>query len=226
MRRHVALLLLAGNSGAIDAIGFVVLGGAFTSVMTGNMILLGIALPQADAALAVRSGLAIVLYMAGAYLGTRIAGQPRDDDPPWPRPVTWALLTELAFLAVMAAGWWAAGGHPHGNVQLLLLGADAVALGIQSSAILRFGVKGLSTTYMTGTLTGVVATLAQGRHPGQVAASARIMVSLIAGAAAAMLLVRHAPMLVPLLQLVPVGLAVATQVRVVRPRRPGAQPRG
>ncbi|MER7279235.1 YoaK family protein [Dactylosporangium sp. NPDC000244] len=225
MRRHVALLLLAFNSGAIDAIGFVALGGAFTSVMTGNMILLGIAATQADAALAARSGLAIVLFMAGAYLGARIAGPPRDGDPPWPRPATWALLTELAILAAVAAGWWAGGGHPHGNVQLLLLGADAIALGIQSSAILRFGVPGLSTTYMTGTLTGVVAALAQGRHPRQVAESARILVALIAGAGAATLLAGHAPMLVPLLQLVPVGLAVAIQVRIAWPSRSGAQPR-
>jgi uncharacterized membrane protein YoaK (UPF0700 family) len=40
-RRQWLLVLLAVNSGAIDAVGYTMLGGSFTSVMTGNMILLG-----------------------------------------------------------------------------------------------------------------------------------------------------------------------------------------
>jgi len=39
--RDVGVFLLATMSGATDAIGFIALGGAFTSVMTGNMVLFG-----------------------------------------------------------------------------------------------------------------------------------------------------------------------------------------
>ena len=55
--RQVILVLLSLNSGATDAVGFVALGGAFTSVMTGNMILLGISATNAVPGVATRSGL-------------------------------------------------------------------------------------------------------------------------------------------------------------------------
>src|SRR3954454_9178230 len=84
-RRQLLLVLLAVTSGATDALGFVALGGAFTSVMTGNMILLGISATTADGSLAVRSGAAIVFFMLGAFIGARIARTPRAGDPVWPR---------------------------------------------------------------------------------------------------------------------------------------------
>ena len=207
--RQRLLVLLAFTSGATDAIGLISFGGAFTSVMTGNMVLLGIALPDGDGALAVRSGLAIVLFMLGAFVGARIARTPQPGDGVWPQRVTAALATELAIFGAVAVVWWAQGGEPTGPLQPVLLGAAAVALGIQSSAIMRFGVSGLSTTYMTGTLTAVVVALANGRHPRNVASSAQMLVALIAGAAAAAALDRYASLTVPTLQLVPVGLVVA-----------------
>lgn len=39
--RAVLVVLLAVNSAYLDAVGFLALGAAFTSVMTGNMVLLG-----------------------------------------------------------------------------------------------------------------------------------------------------------------------------------------
>jgi uncharacterized membrane protein YoaK (UPF0700 family) len=212
-RRQGLLVLLAVNSGATDAIGFVALGGAFTSVMTGNMILLGIAATTEDGSLAIRSALAIVLFMAGSFMGARIARTPQPADPVWPRPVGRALGAELVLLLVVAAAWWAMGGHPSGQVQPFLLGAAAIALGLQSSAILRFGISGLSTTYMTGTLTTLVAALAHGRHPRNVLPSAQIIGGLVAGAAAGALLILHAPLVVPLVQVLPVALALVAARR-------------
>lgn len=209
-RRQWLLVLLAVNSGATDAIGFISLGGAFTSVMTGNMILLGVAIPNGDGGLALRSGLAIVLFMTGAFVGARIARTPQPSDGVWPVRVTIALAVEFVIFLGVAVGWWLSSGHPVGGIQPVLLGASAVALGVQSSAILRFGVSGLSTTYMTGTLTTVVSALANGRHPRNVVPSAQILVALVAGAVLAALLIRVAPDAVPALQLLPVGAAVAS----------------
>src|SRR6201999_2649319 len=118
---------------------------------------------------------------------------PAEGDPLWPPRVTRALWVELAAFAVYAIGWWLSGSDPTGNVQLVLLGANAIALGVQSSAVLRFGVSGLSTTYMTGTLTTMMAALAAGRHPRHVLPSAEIIAGLIAGAAAATLLAIYVP---------------------------------
>ncbi|HEX3591274.1 MAG TPA: YoaK family protein [Pseudonocardiaceae bacterium] len=208
--RQVLLVLLAVNSGATDAIGFVSLGGAFTSVMTGNMVLIGLSAAKADGAVALRSALAIVLFMAGCVIGSRIAGQPAEDQPLWPHQVSRALWIELAAFGAYAIGWWASGSHPVGNVQLVLLSANAIALGVQSSAVLRFGVSGLSTTYMTGTLTTMMAALAAGRHPRLVLPSAQIITGLTAGAAAATLLAIYVPVIAPLLQLVLVLVVIVT----------------
>lgn len=203
-------MLLALNSGATDAIGFVSLGGAFTSVMTGNMVLIGLSAANSDGAVALRSALAIVFFMAGCVVGSRVAGRPADGDPVWPPSVTRALWIEFAAFAVYGIGWWASGSNPTGNVQLVLLSVNAVALGTQSSAVLRFGVSGLSTTYMTGTLTTMMATLAAGRHPRRVLPSAQIIVGLVAGAAAATLLAVYLPVIAPVLQLVTVLVVIAT----------------
>lgn len=207
-RRHLLLLLLALNSGAVDAIGLAILGGVFTSVMTGNMIFFGTSLAGGDGNTALRSVMAIVLFMAGSYVGARVTGRPVAGGPVWPPEVSRALLGEFCLGAVFAGCWWGAGAHPGEAMQWVMLGVDAVALGLQSSAILRFGVSGLSTTYMTGTLTTLVAALAHGQHPRHVASSMRLLTALVAGAVIALLVVRHAHPLVPLLTLVPVGLTL------------------
>lgn len=207
-RRQWLLVLLAVNSGAIDAVGFVTLGGAFTSVMTGNMVLLGIATGSGEGGLALRSGIALVCFVAGAFFGARIVRTPQPGDPVWPASVTVALRVEFVLLAVFSIGWWAAGSHPTGNVQPVLLGVEAVALGIQSSAVLRFGVSGLSTTYMTGTLTTIVSALANGRHPRNVLPSIQILIGVVVGAIVATVLAKHAAQTVPVLQLVPVSCAL------------------
>ncbi len=101
--------------------------------------------------LALRTAAAIGSFVVGCALGARIAGQARAGDGPRPRQVTTALAVELVVLCAYAAVLATAHGHPTAASQGALLAASAFALGIQSSAINRFGVSGLSTTYLTGT---------------------------------------------------------------------------
>ncbi len=206
--RQTLVVTLAVVSGATDAIGLMTLGGAFTSVMTGNLVILGVAASSADGVLAIASGGAILAFCAGAALGARVAGNPTAGDRIWPRPVTVGLAVEFAFIAAYAVGWWATGGSPGPAVALALLFATALALGVQSSTVQRFGVSGMSTTYLTGTLTTVVIRLASGRGVREVWHSIEILLGLVAGAAAGALLVLGAPLLAPVLQLVALGAVV------------------
>jgi uncharacterized membrane protein YoaK (UPF0700 family) len=206
--RQSLVVTLAVVSGTTDAIGLLALGGAFTSVMTGNMVLLGVAAGSADGALAASSGLAILAFCAGAALGARLAGIPVAGDPVWPRPVTVALGVEFVLFAAYAAGWWVSGAAPGRGLALVLLLCTAVGLGIQSSTVQRFGVSGMSTTYLTGTLTTVVIRLATGRGVREVWHSIEILLGLITGAAAGALLVLNLPMLAPVLQLTALGAVV------------------
>src|SRR5882757_2713358 len=67
--RNGAALFLAAASGATDAIGYLALGHVFTSAMTGNLALLGIALAHRNGERIGRVLVSLVGYMAGAALG-------------------------------------------------------------------------------------------------------------------------------------------------------------
>lgn len=206
--RDWLVVLLAINSGATDAIGFLALGGAFTSVMTGNMVLLGTATAAFHGTAVAHISTAIVCYIGGCAIGAAIAGTPRADDTVWRRAVTRALMVETGLVVGYAVGWWAAGTRPSSGVQLGLLSLSAVALGIQSSAVQRFGVSGLSTTYLTGTLTTIVIRVVSGRPVREVAHSAQILLGLVGGAAAGATLVAHVRTLTPVVQLASLALVL------------------
>lgn len=218
--RHALVVALTVNAGATDAIGFLALGGAFTSVMTGNLVLFGISGAEGDGTLARHILVAIVCFVGGCVLGARLAGVVTDGQPVWPGAVTRAVSVEFAILAVYAAGWWAQKSDPHGQMQLALLGANAVALGIQSSSVQRFGVAGLSTTYMTGTLTTLIVRLTSGHRVRDVADSLQLLAGLIAGAVAAGTCVEQFPVLAPVLQLTFVAIVLVGS-QLLRPGRSG-----
>src|SRR6476661_816150 len=104
--RESAAMALAAASGSTDAIGYLALGHVFTSAMTGNLTLLGIAVAHRDGLRIGRVMVSLVCYMAGAALGARIARTPEPHDPVWPRTVTRALALEATLFVMYAVGWW------------------------------------------------------------------------------------------------------------------------
>ncbi len=215
--RHLLVVVLTINSGATDAIGFVALGGVFTSVMTGNMVLLGVSVGERDADLARSSIAAIACFVLGAGIGAKIAHLPRPDDPVWPRAVSRALTVELGIYLLWALGWLLTKGRPEGWLQLGLLVVLAAGLGVQSSAIQRFGVSGLSTTYLTGTLTSVVIRLMTGHKLGHVMDSVQILLGLIVGAAlGAFLTLVASPAAVALQLLCVAGVLLTAHLRFTK----------
>ena len=215
--RDTLMVLLAINSGATDAIAFLCLGGAFTSVMTGNMVLLGLSAAQLDLSLAIHAGAAIIYFVAGCAVGTRIAGSSRPDDPVWPRSVTVALQIQFVAMTVYAVVWELTSGNPSGGVQVGLLLINAMASGMQSSTVARFGVSGLSTTYLTGTLTTLAMNIASGRGSRVVHCRAKILVGLIGGAAIGGTLALRLPLIAPAIQLGSVGVVILRAASIVRP---------
>jgi uncharacterized membrane protein YoaK (UPF0700 family) len=215
-RRDLAVVALAMVSGATDALGFLALGSAFTSVMTGNMVLVGIAVGTGDGSAIGLVGTAIVAYVVGAGLGARLAGSPVPSDGLWPPAITRALAVELGLVAVFAVAWWSLGSDPSKGWFAPLLALNAAALGIQSSAIMRFGVSGLSTTYLTGTLTTLVVRAATGHRLGTLWQPARILAALIGGAAVSAALIEHARPAAPAFQIVLLSAVVLGSRRLHR----------
>jgi uncharacterized membrane protein YoaK (UPF0700 family) len=199
-RRDALVIILTLVTGSTDAIGLLRLGGVFTSVMTGNMVFLGLAAGEHSGTIALHTGVAFAAYMFGSFLGARVAGHaPEHETHVWPRPVVVALAVELAVLMVFAVWWELMHGVPSTHVTYALLGLNAVALGVQSAAVLRFGVHGLSTTYLTGTLTQFVAGFTKKDLHVR---SGLILLALIVGAFLGAVTALHAPLFAPL---VPIG---------------------
>ena len=215
-RRDLLVVVLAFVSGYTDGVGLLALGGTFTSVMTGNMVLLGLSAGQGDGLGVGRALGAILAFIAGAALGTRVAGVAAKQNPVWPRPVNRALALELLIFAGFAVGWFVTVGEPGRAAQFGLLMALAIALGVQSSTVLRFGVSGLSTTYLTGTLTSAVIHVVAHRTARGSGRHWKIIGALVLGAAAAAGMHEVARLALPVPQLVVLALVLAFGVRTTR----------
>src|SRR5262249_8438096 len=140
------------------AISFLGLGNVFTANMTGNTILLGIAVGRGDLAAALRSALALAGFCVGATAGALIVM--RDDRAVlWPSSITRALAVELAVRGALALGWrWGGAlGLAAQRATGFLIVLSAFAMGVQSATVRRFGVSAVTSTAVTGTLAGVMA---------------------------------------------------------------------
>jgi uncharacterized membrane protein YoaK (UPF0700 family) len=151
------LLVLTLTAGSVDAISYLGLGHVFTAMMTGNTVLLGLALAQGEVLAALRSIVALIGFALGVFVGAIIVG--RDSEPAeWPAVVTAALALEAAILGISAATSCLLDSTRTSVIYWLII-LLALAMGIQSAAVRRLGVPGIATTYITGTLTTLIVDL-------------------------------------------------------------------
>ena len=148
---RVLLLGLALAAGYIDALSYLGLGRVFPANMTGNTVLLGIALAEQSGEGTLRSLLALAGFVGGALAATWIV-QRGDANERWPRAVNWALGVEALVLGALAVGWTLTGAASDTAARALIV-LSALAMGMQSAAVNRLEVTGVTTTYITGTLT-------------------------------------------------------------------------
>src|ERR1700733_13380356 len=123
-RQQVLTLIaisLTFGSGVADVASFTRLGGVFTSVMTGNIVLWGLATARGSLSLA--SHTAVVA--GGTWIGHGVnaasaavkgtAADSGDDDAGLPGHVLWVLLAELTMMAGFTVGWEVSGASPGGG---------------------------------------------------------------------------------------------------------------
>lgn len=155
---HVPLLALSATAGAVDAATFLGLHQVFTANQTGNTALLGIAIGAGDGPAIARTGISLPAFMAGVMLGAAVL---RKLPLGWHRRVRGVLVAEAAILALVAALW-----GPLGTLSLIAV--LSVAMGMQSAAAVHVGVPGITTTFITGTMTRLATQLVDRRerdHP-------------------------------------------------------------
>jgi uncharacterized membrane protein YoaK (UPF0700 family) len=205
--RDVRVVLLTLTTGAVDAVTFLLLGKVFSSVITGNLVLLGVSAATARSSEALHSGVALAGYAAGVAVGAPLAARGEDDGVSWPRSVTVTLAAELCVLAAFCVGWELSGGRPRDGALLVLLILATSAMGMQSAATRRLGQ--MSSTYLTSTLTGVVAALATGKLPDALGRSLGVLAAIVVGAVSGGLLAEKAFAWLPAMVLLPLALVVA-----------------
>jgi uncharacterized membrane protein YoaK (UPF0700 family) len=157
--RRRLVLLLGGSAGYLDAVGYLTFG-IFTANMTGNTVLLGIAIGQGRWQAMLRVLLAIAAFVVGAAAGALLL--------PGRRRMGSVLALEAASLLAGLAVWWRVSAEAaHALPIIALLSA---AMGAQSAAVRQVGEQRISTTYVTGTLTSLavdtMSELLARRRPG------------------------------------------------------------
>lgn len=210
--RDLLLICLTFGSGAVDAISFLGLGRVFTAMMSGNIVLLGLAVGSSAGPEAVRSAVSLVVFMFGVFAASRLVRSPIRSLV-WPSGLTMALVCGVIAQAAMLAGWLGASGDPNNLLKAILVGFSALAMGLQGGAVARLGVSGVTTTYVTGTLTGLIGGLAlRSGTQRELARRGVVLVSLLIGAACGALLLTYARSGAPALPLAVTLIVVATAV--------------
>ena len=189
-RMHLWLMLvLTFTTGIVDAVGYLGLDKVFTGNMTGNVVILGMALVGADGLPILGPALALVGFMAGAALGGRILKRAAGV---WTARTTWlfggvALVVLGLGVALLVAG--DEPGRPFGITVTTLLGA---AMGAQAATARFVAVKDVTTVVVTSTITGLAAdsVFGSGAGTGHSVRRASAVVLILAGAAIGAVLLR------------------------------------
>src|ERR687892_143008 len=106
--RESMLLVLTLAAGSVDAISCLGLGHVFTAMMTGNIVLLGLAVAQGQVLAGLRSIVALIGFALGVFVGAVIVER-ESKQTDWPPPITAALALETALIAVFAATYYLTG---------------------------------------------------------------------------------------------------------------------
>jgi uncharacterized membrane protein YoaK (UPF0700 family) len=157
-RADLGLGLMAIAGGSSDALAYLALGNAFTSAMTGNTVLLCIALGQGRMAATFQSFAALVAFVLGAALAAALARRPvSGENVPRLMPL---FLLEIAFLAAFVAVWFAADRAAEG-ARYALIAFSALAMGVQGITARQINVPQVNTIVFTTTIMSVVASCTQ-----------------------------------------------------------------
>ncbi|MEP9381553.1 YoaK family protein [Nocardioides sp. KR10-350] len=154
-RMHLWLMMvLTFTTGINDAVGYLGLDKVFTGNMTGNVVVLGMALTGDTGLPVLGPALALVGFLGGAALGGRVL---KGDQEPWSARTTGLFALVAIIMVALAALLLTAGEDPSRHVMVTTTTIAAVAMGTQAAAARHIAVKDVTTVVVTSTLTGLAA---------------------------------------------------------------------
>lgn len=191
MSTNVNLLLmltLTFSTGVIDAVGYLGLDRVFTANMTGNVVILGMAIVGADDLPVLGPLLALAGFMVGAALGGRLLKAAR---PGWTSRTTFLLALVAAVLLAVAALLFVLDDLSE-IAAVSTTTALGVAMGVQAATARFIAVRDVTTVVVTSTITGLAADswLGSGQKTGDSPRRIAAVLLILAGAAVGAALLR------------------------------------
>jgi uncharacterized membrane protein YoaK (UPF0700 family) len=184
---HVPMMLaLTFSTGIVDAVGYLGLDRVFTGNMTGNVVILGMALVGGDDLPIVGPLIALGGFMAGAAIAGRAL---HDHAAGWATRTT-VLFGLVAGLMAAIALTFVVDPEPAHALALTVTGFLGGAMGLQAAAARHIAVKDVTTVVVTSTITGLAAdTLLPGGGNAWKRRAAAVLL-ILAGAAVGSLLLK------------------------------------
>jgi uncharacterized membrane protein YoaK (UPF0700 family) len=152
--RRRTILLFTWAAGCVDAIVYIK-AHVFTANMTGNAVLLGISAGRDLSRATVHSLVALVAFAAGVVLSSILVGE-EGHGIPW-KGVRIAAVTETIVLVLFAGVFLLPIPQTSELALECLIVLSGFAMGMQSATVKRLNLPGIATTYITGTMTSLIA---------------------------------------------------------------------
>jgi uncharacterized membrane protein YoaK (UPF0700 family) len=154
-RKHLRLmLLLTFGTGMIDAIGYLGLDRVFTGNMTGNVVILGMAIAGSDDLPVVGPLLALAGFMGGAAVAGRSLPATA---PAWIPRFTVILVLNAVVMIACAVGLLILEELPTTGQAAVITTALAIAMGLQAGMARVVAVRDVTTVVVTSTITSLAA---------------------------------------------------------------------
>lgn len=183
---HLGLMLaLTFSTGVVDAVGYLGLDRVFTGNMTGNVVILAMAIADPSSKLPIIGPVvALVCFLIGAAIAGRVFAGLKAG---WYLRTTVLLSAVALLLAVAAVLGFAVAERPLA-LALAITGAMGLSMGVQAGSARHIGVADVTTVVVTSTLVGIAFDFGgrKDKHPWARRAGAILL--LAAGAAIGALL--------------------------------------
>jgi uncharacterized membrane protein YoaK (UPF0700 family) len=159
--RHDRLMLalmmaLTFAAGVVDAVGYLALDHVFIGNMTGNIVILGMAVAGGNELPITGPLAALICFTLGAAISGLVL---RRKPARWTWSITLLLLGAGLLVASTAVVDVLTHSKPSSQAQLLMSSLAAVAMGIQAFVARKLAVKEVTTVVVTSTLTALAGEL-------------------------------------------------------------------
>lgn len=146
------MMVLTFVTGVVDAVGFLGLDRVFVGNMTGNIVILGMAVAGADGLPVIGPAIALGTFTAGAFIGGMVLRRRRKI---WSGGVSVLLGSGAAVLGLLGLAYVVPGWSESSALELAASSATAAAMGVQAAVARSLAVADVTTVVVTSTLTSL-----------------------------------------------------------------------